>query len=35
MIEGAGWRWTFMIIGIIGAGSGVLGLLFIIEPKRG
>jgi len=35
LISGIGWRGTYDIIGFIGIGSGVLGLFFIIEPKRG
>jgi MFS family permease len=35
MIEGTGWRNTFIIIGIIGMGSGVAGFLVIMEPPRG
>lgn len=36
LIVGAiGWRWTYNLIGFIGIGAGVLGLLTILEPKRG
>lgn len=34
-ITGLGWRWTYGLVGLIGAGTGVLGILFIIEPERG
>jgi len=35
MITNTGWAATFIIIGIIGMGSGVAGFLIILEPKRG
>jgi MFS family permease len=35
MIGSLGWRGTYDLIGIVGIGSGFLGLLFIMEPKRG
>lgn len=35
MIEGLGWRGTYMLIGAIGIGAGLLGLILIMEPKRG
>jgi len=35
MITSLGWRGTFEIIGLIGIGSGIIGLIFIMEPKRG
>ena len=35
MITGVGWAGTFVIIGIIGMGSGVAGFLIIMEPTRG
>lgn len=35
MIEGLGWRGTYMLIGGVGIAFGVLGLILIIEPKRG
>ena len=31
-ITGLGWRWTYGLVGIIGAGTGVLGFIFILEP---
>ena len=34
-ITGLGWKWTFLLIGFIGMGSGVLGIIFIMEPERG
>lgn len=34
IIGGVGWRLTFLIIGIIGAGAGVLCLFFVKEPIR-
>ena len=35
LISNIGWANTYILIGIIGIGTGVLGLLFIMEPKRG
>lgn len=35
MIESLGWRGTYMLIGGVGIGAGVLGLIVILEPKRG
>lgn len=35
MIGGVGWRTSFLIIGCIGVGAGVVGLIVIKEPKRG
>ena len=35
MITGVGWAGTFVILGIIGMGSGVAGFLIIMEPTRG
>ena len=35
LIKSKGWRFTYELIGIIGAASGVLGFVFILEPKRG
>ena len=32
IISGAGWRWSFAILGIVGGVAGVLGLIFIREP---
>jgi predicted MFS family arabinose efflux permease len=29
MISGVGWRTSFLIVGCIGVGAGVLGLIFI------
>ena len=35
IITGVGWRWMFILVGIIGMGAGVIGFVFIKEPKRG
>jgi len=35
LISNIGWAKTYDLIGLIGIGTGVAGLLFIIEPKRG
>lgn len=35
MISGLGWRGTYMLIGSVGIGAGIIGFLFIMEPKRG
>lgn len=35
IITGTGWQWTYRIIGIIGLVAGVLGFIFVMEPKRG
>lgn len=35
MINGLGWRGTYILIGSVGIGAGILGLFFIMEPKRG
>jgi len=35
MISGVGWRTSFLIIGSIGVGAGVLGFILIKEPPRG
>jgi len=32
IIGGAGWRWAFNILGIIGGIAALLGILFIREP---
>jgi MFS family permease len=34
-ITGLGWRWTYGLVGLIGIGSGVLGIIFVMEPIRG
>jgi sugar phosphate permease len=34
IIEGAGWGWTFRIIGMIGMGAAVVGFIFVREPPR-
>ena len=31
-ITGLGWRTTYLVVGVIGGGTGVLGLIFILEP---
>lgn len=35
LISRVGWAKTYMLIGLIGVGIGVIALVFIIEPKRG
>ena len=35
LITAIGWRKTYGLIGLIGMASGIIGLAFIIEPKRG
>ena len=35
MITSVGWRWTFIIVSLIGIASGVILLIFVREPKRG
>jgi MFS family permease len=34
IISGAGWRWTFAIMGIIGVAAGIFGFVIIREPPR-
>lgn len=34
-ITGLGWRWTYLLVGFIGGGAGILGIIFIMEPERG
>ena len=35
LIDGIGWRGSFIVIGCTGFVFGILGLVFIREPKRG
>ena len=35
LISNIGWANTYSLIGFIGIGTGVLGLVFVLEPKRG
>jgi len=35
LTEIKGWRFTYELVGLIGIGSGVLGILILKEPSRG
>ena len=35
LTDSKGWRFTYELVGLIGIGSGVLGLLILKEPSRG